>query len=77
MLATIVSLLEKTLIRVGNAEYAEKNKSYGLTTPQARRDRARGPAVRVHGQVGEEVEAAGGGQADSLDRQALRGHSGT
>src|SRR5262245_10116742 len=32
ILATIVSLLEKTLIRVGNAEYAEKNKSYGLTT---------------------------------------------
>jgi DNA topoisomerase-1 len=32
VLATIVSLLEKTLIRVGNAEYVEKNKSYGLTT---------------------------------------------
>src|SRR6185312_13959395 len=32
VLATIVSLLEKTLIRVGNAEYAEKNNSYGLTT---------------------------------------------
>ena len=32
VLATIVSLLEKTLVRVGNAEYAEKNKSYGLTT---------------------------------------------
>jgi DNA topoisomerase-1 len=32
VLATIVSLLEKTLIRVGNVEYAEKNKSYGLTT---------------------------------------------
>lgn len=32
VLAAIVSLLEKTLIRVGNAEYAEKNKSYGLTT---------------------------------------------
>src|ERR1700761_5041045 len=32
VLATIVSLLERTLIRVGNAEYAEKNKSYGLTT---------------------------------------------
>src|SRR6201996_969601 len=32
VLATIVSLLEKTLIRVGNAEYAEQNKSYGLTT---------------------------------------------
>jgi DNA topoisomerase-1 len=32
VLATIVSLLEKTLIRVGNAEYAQKNNSYGLTT---------------------------------------------
>ncbi len=32
VLATIVSLLERTLIRVGNAEYAAKNKSYGLTT---------------------------------------------
>ncbi|OJU29853.1 MAG: DNA topoisomerase I [Nitrobacter sp. 62-13] len=32
VLATIVSLLEKTLIRVGNAEYARTNKSYGLTT---------------------------------------------
>jgi DNA topoisomerase I len=32
VLGTIVSLLERTLIRVGNAEYAEKNKSYGLTT---------------------------------------------
>jgi DNA topoisomerase-1 len=32
VLATIVSLLETTLIRVGNSEYAEHNKSYGLTT---------------------------------------------
>ncbi|WP_354124695.1 DNA topoisomerase IB [Bradyrhizobium sp. LA6.10] len=32
VLATIVSLLERTLIRVGNVEYAAKNKSYGLTT---------------------------------------------
>jgi DNA topoisomerase-1 len=32
VLATIVSLLEKTLVRVGNAEYAEQNKSYGITT---------------------------------------------
>jgi hypothetical protein len=32
VLATIVSLLEKTLIRVGNTQYAENNKSYGLTT---------------------------------------------
>ena len=32
MLATIVTLLEKTLIRVGNAQYAQTNKSYALTT---------------------------------------------
>ncbi len=32
VLATVVKLLEKTLIRVGNAEYARDNKSYGLTT---------------------------------------------
>jgi DNA topoisomerase-1 len=32
VLATVVQLLEKTAIRVGNAEYARENKSYGLTT---------------------------------------------
>nr|WP_232298916.1 DNA topoisomerase IB [Granulicella tundricola] len=32
VLATIISLMEATLIRVGNAEYARENKSYGLTT---------------------------------------------
>ena len=32
VLATIVSLIEATHIRVGNAEYARDNKSYGLTT---------------------------------------------
>ena len=31
VLATIVRLLETTLIRVGNEEYARDNKSYGLT----------------------------------------------
>ena len=36
VLATIVRLLEKTLIRVGNEEYARDNKSYGLTTLQDR-----------------------------------------
>lgn len=34
VLATIVALLEDTLIRVGNAEYARDNKSFGLTTLQ-------------------------------------------
>lgn len=32
VLATIVHLLETTLIRVGNDDYARTNKSYGLTT---------------------------------------------
>jgi DNA topoisomerase-1 len=32
VLATIVSLMEVTLIRVGNQEYAKENGSYGLTT---------------------------------------------
>ena len=32
VLATVVTLLERTLIRVGNDEYARTNKSYGLTT---------------------------------------------
>lgn len=32
VLATVVRLLEKTLIRVGNDEYARDNRSYGLTT---------------------------------------------
>jgi DNA topoisomerase-1 len=36
VLATVVRLLEMTLIRVGNDEYARTNKSYGLTTMRDR-----------------------------------------
>ncbi len=46
VLAAIVRLLDLTLIRVGNAEYAEDNKSYGLTTLRSssrRRRRRRDP----------------------------------
>lgn len=32
VLATVVQLMEKTLIRIGNDEYARTNDSYGLTT---------------------------------------------
>ncbi len=32
VLAAVVQLMEKTLIRVGNEEYARQNRSYGLTT---------------------------------------------
>ncbi len=36
VLATVVTLLERTLIRVGNREYARTNGSFGLTTLQDR-----------------------------------------
>jgi DNA topoisomerase-1 len=36
VLATVVRLLERTLIRVGNEEYAQSNGSYGLTTLRER-----------------------------------------
>ena len=32
MLATVLSLMERTYIRVGNAEYEKMNGSFGLTT---------------------------------------------
>ena len=36
VLATVVHLLEATMIRVGNDQYAKRNKSYGLTTLNVR-----------------------------------------
>ena len=36
VVAAVVRLLERTLIRVGNDEYAKTNKSYGLTTMRDR-----------------------------------------
>ncbi|MGV3618426.1 MAG: DNA topoisomerase IB [Fimbriimonas sp.] len=46
VLAAIVTLLEKSLIRVGNAEYAKENKSYGLTTLRNRHVQVEGADVR-------------------------------
>ena len=45
VLATVVRLLETTLIRVGNDEYARDNKSYGLTTLRNRHARVNGHKV--------------------------------
>jgi DNA topoisomerase-1 len=47
-MATVVRLLEATLIRVGNDEYARHNKSYGLTTMQNRHARVSGAEVRFN-----------------------------
>jgi DNA topoisomerase-1 len=48
VLATVVRLLEATLIRVGNEEYARTNGSYGLTTLRNRHVEVRGGEVRFH-----------------------------
>lgn len=45
VLAAIVKLLEHTLIRVGNEEYARENKSYGLTTLQNRHCKVTGNEI--------------------------------
>ena len=45
VLATVVTLLERTLIRVGNDEYARSNRSFGLTTLLDRHVRVRGARV--------------------------------
>jgi DNA topoisomerase-1 len=46
VLATVVQLLESTLIRVGNGDYARNNKSYGLTTLKNRHADVNGSQVR-------------------------------
>src|SRR5258706_3686967 len=48
VLATVVRLLELTLIRVGNEEYARDNRSYGLTTMRARHVDVEGSTIRFH-----------------------------
>lgn len=47
VVATIVRLLETTLVRVGNDEYARQNQSYGLTTLQDDHVREDGSALRL------------------------------
>jgi DNA topoisomerase-1 len=46
VLASVVHLLETTLIRVGNDEYARQNKSFGLTTLKNRHAKVNGTEVR-------------------------------
>src|SRR5260221_2699568 len=46
ILATVVRLLDKTLIRVGNDEYARENRSFGLTTLRRRHVRVDGTLLR-------------------------------
>ena len=46
VVAVVVQLLEKTLIRIGNVEYARTNGSFGLTTLRDRHVKIRGGAIR-------------------------------
>ncbi|HEY2906954.1 MAG TPA: hypothetical protein VGJ29_13720 [Vicinamibacterales bacterium] len=46
VLAAVVQLLEKTLIRVGNDEYARENGSFGLTTMRDQHAKVQGRRVR-------------------------------
>ena len=46
VLATVIQLLETTLIRVGNQQYAQKNRSFGLTTLRDRHVEITGTKVK-------------------------------
>ncbi|HEX8569558.1 MAG TPA: DNA topoisomerase IB [Caulobacteraceae bacterium] len=54
VLAAVVRLLELTLIRVGNDEYARANKHFGLTTMRDRHAKIEGSEIRFefHGKSG-------------------------
>ena len=60
VLAAMVRLLEMTLIRVGNEEYARENKSFGLTTLRDRHARVRGADLKLsfRGKSGKEHSVA-------------------
>jgi len=45
LLASVVWLLDKTLIRVGNDEYARENHSYGLTTMRSKHAKVKGTSL--------------------------------
>jgi DNA topoisomerase-1 len=48
VLATVVHLLETTMVRVGNKDYAKENHSYGLTTLKNPHVAVKGEALRFH-----------------------------
>lgn len=47
VLALVVTLLERTLIRIGSDEYARQNRSYGLTTLARRHTKVAGSQIRL------------------------------
>jgi DNA topoisomerase-1 len=65
VLATVVRLLERTFIRIGNDEYARENNSFGLTTIKDRHVRVKGARLcfRFRGKSGRQHEV------DVIDRR--------
>jgi DNA topoisomerase I len=59
VLAAVVRLLDLTLIRIGNPEYAKENKSYGLTTMRTTHATVDGDDIRLsfRGKGGKRVSA--------------------
>ena len=59
VVATVIRIMETTLIRVGNEEYVRENRSYGLTTLRDRHATVRGNTVKLmfRGKSGKEHEA--------------------
>jgi DNA topoisomerase-1 len=47
VLATVVRLMESTLMRVGNEEYAKQNRSFGITTLRGKHVQVQGPRIRM------------------------------
>lgn len=45
VMATVISLLDATLIRIGNSQYARDNRSYGLTTLRSKHVEVKGSAI--------------------------------
>jgi DNA topoisomerase-1 len=68
VLATIVRLMEVTLIRVGNEEYARQNHSYGLTTMRNKHVEVDGSTVTFHFQGKSRVQHT----IDITDRRLAR-----
>ena len=60
VLASLVRLLDTTLVRVGNDEYAKLNHSFGLTTLRRRHVDVHGDHLRLHfrGKSGKEHEVS-------------------
>ena len=58
VIAAVVRLLELTLLRVGNEEYARLNRSFGLSTLRSRHAQVRGESIRFRfrGKSGRETE---------------------